>query len=507
MLQSTSSQLEALNSDVRNVVHKVEIYRNDFPDVPVDITADVEELNISVDLENRNAVCRLIIKNEDYSYSPRNKTSPKNQVNGQYNPLLYPNHVLKVYVGFANPTPEYWQLFTGLLGDEIDLTTIPGRISLSVRDMSKKLQDTYVYLSQSYDYKLAEEVIQGLLDEYQTGITLSVAGLAEFLIQHYQVKDLNLWDALQRVADFMGWILMFNERGELILKREKETSIPDLIIDEDLIEVEELNITDADIRNDIWVRAESPNGIITANVTNPESIAEFGRRFMEVDRSLASMVYTYDQAYNLAKRICDDLSWLHLVSRVPDMPIYPPIQVDDIVAIISSRSGLDEQELFKVYSVEHFISARKKRTSLVLKSYRPAVTTTPVIPNPPTALTAEVISWTISNYPNSGWIGNQKTVYYPKISFTKPTTNTDGSDLTNLVGYVISRSTVSATTGFIDLRSIPSKDASGNDITFFIDYSAGSGTRWYRLAAVNSLGVRSVYSTVVQVNVPAPVIT
>ncbi|MGE4412476.1 MAG: hypothetical protein AB7E45_02105 [Candidatus Caldatribacteriota bacterium] len=506
MLESTISQLEALRSNLRQVVYKVEIYRDDYPTTAVDISADVEEITISIDLENRNALCRLTIKNEDYSYSPRNRNSPKNKVDGQYNPLLYPNHILKVYIGFANPTPEYWHLFTGLLGDDIDLTTIPGKISLSVRDMSKKLQDTYIYLSQSYDYQLIEDVIQGLLNEYNTGITLQLAEPTEFLIQHYQVKDSNLWDALQKLVDLMGWILMFNEMGQLILKKDKNTTVPDLIIDEDLFEVEEMNITDADIRNDIWVRAESPEGIITVNVTNPDSIAQFGRRFMEVDRSLASMVHTYDQAYNLAKKICDDLSWLHAINRIPDMPIYPPIQVDDVIAIVSSKSGLDTEELFKVYSVEHTISAERKRTSLIVKSYRFPSSISGKTPRPPTDLAAELISYQISNYPNSGWIGTKKTIYYPKVSFTRPTTNTDDTPLDNLVGYIIARSVVSSGSNFIDLRSIPAVNASGGDVTYFIDYAAGSGTRWYKMAAINSLGIRSDYSSVVSIAVPVPLI-
>lgn len=506
VLTSTQTQLQALYSDIRNVCTKILVYRNDYPDVPVDISDYVEEVSINVDLANRNSVCKITLNNEGYLFSPKNKTSPFNLVDGEYNPLIYPNHVVKVYIGLVTTEPEYWLLFTGITGDEISVSENATKLYLSVRDFSKRLQDTYIYLSKSYDYQLAEDVIQGLINENGLDVSLKVIGQTNFLIQHYQVRDNNLWDAIQKVADLMGWILMFNEEGILILKEEKGGDSPDLVIDESIFEVEELTMSDADIRNDILVRAETPDGVITVNVKDDASIAEFGRRFMQVDRSLSSMIYTYDQAYNLAQRILDDLSWLHSVYRVNGMPIFPPIQVDDLVAVVSERTGARQEELFKVVSIEHIVSATQKRTNLYLKSYKKRSPISYKTPLPPSNLSSSILSWKISNYPNSGWTGKTKTIYYPKVTFSKPTKNTDGSDLLDLVGYVVSRSEKSSNEGFIDLRSFPSKDANGNDITYFIDYSAGHGKKWYRVASVNSKGVKSSYSDVLEVEIPPPFI-
>jgi len=503
MRNITSTQQEILNSNERKVVQTVKIYRNDYPDTPINITSRVEDIRINYDLNSRNATCQLTIDNSDYTYSPHNRNSNINQVNSVYNPLLYPNHKVEIFAGFeTSQGNEEWQLFTGITGDEINTQTIPGKILMTIRDMSKRLQDKYVYLSQSYDYQLAEDVIQGLLNEFGfTDINLIVSEPTNYVIQHYQIKDSNLWDGLQKIADLMGWILMFNYKGDLIFKKVNDGSSPAKIFGENEFIREEINITDADIRNVIKVKVQTPDGVIDVELRDQSSIDEFGERFMEVDRDLSSMIHTYEQAFQLASAILRDLAHFKEPYTLP-LPLYPPIELDDIVASQSSKTGLEGTELFKVVGIEHQISATSKRTVLNLQSYIPPEETTGKIPNPPSGLIGEIISREINNYPNSGWTGNTKTVYYPKISFTKPTQNTDGTALDNLAGYLVARSTTSSTDGFIQLKSVPAFDAQGNDRTFFIDYSAPAGNCWYKMAAINTQGRISSYSGMVQVTVP-----
>lgn len=504
MQSITSTQQAVLDSNYREVIYKVNIFRNEAPSTPIDLTPYVISLSLSGDLESRTVMCRLVLKNEDFQLSPHNQTSPLNQYNGSYNPLLFPNHKLTVHIGFNTSIgEEYWQLFTGITGDEISPDIMSGTITISVRDYSKRLLDSYVYLSKSYDYLVIEDVISQFLVERGLSDIVFQSEITNFLIQHFQVKDSNVWAEIQKLSDLMGWILMFNETGVLVLKNVKSSSAPDITFDEDDIIIEQLSITDADVRNDIWIRTQTPDGIIVAFARDYNSINQFGRRFMLIDRSLASYIWSYDQAYNLACAILRDLSVLPYTNRI-ELPIFPPIQLDDIVAIQSTKSGITTTELFKVINFEHNISENSKRTTLTLKKYVPPVTETVKTPNPPTSLVASIINYQISNYPNSGWIGDKKTTYYPKITFVKPTTNTDGSPLTDLQGYILERSTDNV--NYLPIRYFSAKNYIGNDQLHIIDYSCPSGTYYFRLSSVNAKGKKSSPSSSISVNVPNPLI-
>lgn len=347
----------------------------------------------------------------------------------------------------------YISLFHGLTGDDIDLQTESGKILLTCRDFSKNYQDLFVTLSDSYTNIYSEVIIKDLLIKFTPQTLLKnyfklvddyfIYSDTDFLITNFVIRNENLWTSMQKIADVMGWYLRFDEHGYLILRNRRKNSICDVIFDEDDIIKIPINFSDADIRNDIVVKAEtSSNGIVEANLKDEESIERFGRKYMEVDRTLTSMISTQEQVNNLSKAILEDYAWLRADVNI-EIPFYPIIQLDDIVGIRVKDLALDETvEIYKVVSYKHNLSSDNKRTTLTLKTHKSFFKADNSQPNPPTNLQGSFITREIKNYPGCGWQADSKKFYYPYITWTHPSGNTDGSELSldKLSGYNIYRS-------------------------------------------------------------------
>ncbi len=409
----------------------------------------------------------------------------------------------------SDPPDNMVQIFTGVTGDDIEIDSNNGLVTLSCRDFSKSLQDIFISLSDSYDYVLVEDVINDLLKKHlpESAIMTIMGGIdfdykpTYYMIQHFQIRNANLWDSLQELANLMGWYLTFDENGVLRLFDRKKQAVADLILNEDDIVMETLNLSDADIRNDILVKAETPSGIIQARATDNESIAEFGRRFMEVDRSLSSYIYDYESANKLATAILEDLHVLR-GKNIITMPFFPLIQLGDLVAIDNSRLGLkSSNELYKVIGIEHTLSETTKQTVLHTQLFKNLWKTVSFTPSAPTNLKAEIVSRTINKYPGCGWEDNFRIFYYPKISWTVPTKNTDNTDIVGLTGFNVYRSSDGTNYQFISFVPV---SLSGNvsNVNWFIDYKSGPGKFYYKVNAINMWNKKSPYSNVVEITVP-----
>ena len=80
-------------------------------------------------------------------FAPRDRTSPWNQLNGEWAPLLWPYREVvfqtAVTAPGASPAPQDWiTIFEGYMGDSI--VTESHKVTVSLRDKSKLLQDTYI---------------------------------------------------------------------------------------------------------------------------------------------------------------------------------------------------------------------------------------------------------------------------------------------------------------------------------------------------------------------------
>lgn len=515
MFLVTNAFKAAMSANNRIWKIMVKVKRNDVDAPDIDITDRITDYGLSFDFERRSGTVSLEIDNYDYSLSPLNRDSQQNQVGGVYNPLLDSNHEVKVYVGILTDSGyEYIQRFTGYLGDEIDADTYPGTISVTARDKSKLMQDTYIFQSKTYgtaSYGVGmtlETVIQDMVDQFlpNSGIivtvptpTLQTVGRPD---QPYTAKDTNLWDACQLLSDAFNHELRFMEDGTLRLRKvehDLHTVTPVITFDESMMTKDRISLSDSDVRNHIVLRVQ---GLDPIERKNEDSIAKYGRRYMEIRRAVANILTTQEQAHEFVDGLIKDMSYVTPVDQL-ELPLYPIVQIGDIVCVKNTRLGTDPTyEIFRVTRIQESFGATKKRTSLSLQGYiRVDINATPA-PKPVTATNYEIVDRVIQNYPNSGWVGSEKKTYFPMIKWQAPTQDVTNANLAlEFGGYTIYRKH-SSESNYYPIASIKSYIAPLNlKVNYFYDYTAKAGISAYKIVALNKFGKTSTEATL-SVNVP-----
>jgi hypothetical protein len=536
MISANTAFNTALSSSNRIFDIMVKVTRNtpSGNTTAIDISDRVTSYSTNQDFDSRGGRLNLEIDNYDYAYSPLNRVSSVNQVAGVYDPLFDSNHKVELYEGLlVNGSFSYVLKFTGYMGDDITAGSDPV-ISLSLRDKAKLLQDIYIYQGPSYSLYLVEDCIQDLLNTFapDLNITLMVDNPTQYMIGRpdgpYAPSDTNLWDAIQTLADSASMELRFLEDGTLHLRqivRDFADATTDLYLNQSNLVSDDMEISDADVRNYIVVKVQDFDPITK---TDDESIAKYGLRYMEVQRSMSDMITDVSQAHELAENILRDLRFAN-PTETAEIPFNPLIQVGDIVSIENPMLGTtNADDIFKVITIDNEYSKDRKRTRLKLQGYDKFLSTPDIAPKPITGLGFQMQTRTISNYPNSGWTGKEKTTSFPMLTWTPPTQDISGNALDgNFGGYIVERATqldskgskiqVNYTWGTI--ASIPAHINSLNlNVNYFYDYSSsaiiekykslGSSsqtiTLQYRITAIGRKGTKSTVSSAINVAIPIP---
>jgi prophage tail gpP-like protein len=536
MITASTDFVNAINGTNRKYDIMVKFYRNTsgLENTPIDISDRIISYSCNYDFDSRSGRLNLEIDNYDYQLSPLNRASSYNLVSGVYNPLFDSNHRIELYEGvLINGAFTYVKKFVGYMGDEISASSEP-TISISCRDKSKLLQDKYIFQGPKYSQMIVEDIIQDLLDEFAPThkITLQVLDPTLYMVgtpdSGYTPKDTNLWDAIQLLADTAMQELRFMEDGSLVMRkivRDFSQEPTDLVLGMSNLISDSMELSDSDVRNYIVVKVQ---GFDPITKTDDESIAKYGPRYMEVQRSMSDLITDVSQAHELAEGILRDLRFAY-PTETAEIPFHPLVQVGDIVEITNPRLGTNPtNDIFKVLSVNNDYSKDRKRTTLQLQGYDIFLSTPDIAPNAPTGLSSLIQSRTIQNYVNSGWVGYEKTISFPMAKWTPPSQNASGNVLdNNFGGYVIERAhqlnksgNIVATWSWGTIASIPSYISSLNKkVDYFYDYSASSVidnykkagysgntvTLKYRLKAIGKKGSKSPVSSEMSVAIPVPI--
>lgn len=314
------------------------------------------------------------------SFAPRDRTSAWNQFGGVYAPLLWPNRevildVAAVPLGQTPGAADWVRLFHGYMGDSIQASSDRGRISIQCRDQAKRLQDTYIETVRQYGSDSgtpAEMVIQQILDDnLGAGVVQLYCSVSPgFMVRPYQVEYQSVWDAIQAVAQQIGWFLGYrwwpdvNDFRLTLMAppREKDSTQYDFLLDwTDDIYVQELDITDRDVRNAVKVtyRDKATGQRASVTVEDAASIAEYGRRAMQVEEADTSLIDTAAEATAFAQAALHDLKDLTGTTRLT-LPLMPTLDVFAGVLVTNPRLS-STQDFFAVESVEHTLDWEGKR--------------------------------------------------------------------------------------------------------------------------------------------------
>jgi hypothetical protein len=309
----------------------------------------------------------------DWNFAPQDRESRWNSINGSYVPLVWPGREVYVRNAVTNlgvaPLENDWvTMFHGILGDSIKPEPENGQITCQCRDLSKLLQDNYIKTTRTYGSESgvpAETVIQQILnDNLGTGIVILHCPVpTAFMVTPYQVEYQSVWDAIQQVAVQFGWWLGYRwntttrEFRLTLLEPPRNKTIADYEFNYmDDIYVEELEISDKDIRNDITVvyTNKETGKRENVNVYDQASINEYGRRAMTIEEKDASLIDTQNEALAMANAALHDLKDIIGTVRIvipyyPQMDIFSTLTLDnpkvsstvDFYAVQSIRHNLD----------------------------------------------------------------------------------------------------------------------------------------------------------------------
>lgn len=535
MITASSGFKSAISGFNRKYDVKLTITRNEDNSPELDISDRVISYSTTHDFESRNGRLDFELDNYDYELSPLNRNSSFNRKSGVYDPLLDANHKVQLYEGvLVNGNFEYVKKFEGYMGDEINVSSSP-TISISCRDKSKLLQDTYIFQGPSYALYLVEDVIQDMIDEFlpNSGITLKVIDSTQYMIGRpdgpYTAKDTNLWDACQLLADSASQELRFLEDGSLILRkvdRDFQDKTPNLFLDMSSLISDDMSISDSDVRNHIVIKVQ---GFDPITKEDSESIAKYGRKYMEVHRSMSDIITDVSQAHELGDNILRDLRFAHPYESA-EIPFHPLIQVGDIVSMTNPRLGTSVvTDIFKVTTVTNEYSSNKKRTRLQLQGHDKFLSQPSIQTKPPTSLSYVMQTRTIQNYTNSGWTGYEKETSFPMLKWNPPTQDIENNVLeSNFGGYIVERATrmspdgktYNSTYKWSVIASIPAFIGALNlKVNYFYDYTSAleidkhikknavtnnKVALKYRVTAINSRGKKSSPSSEITIEIPIP---
>jgi hypothetical protein len=342
--------------------------------------------------------------------------------------LLLPNREVVLQVAITTPggTPTAWRtLFHGLMGDSISYgDTI---VTLSCRDMAKRLHECYIEEVQQYGSEEGtplEAVIQQILDDNlgAGAVPLHCPVSPGFMVTPYEVEHQSVWDAVQKAVAQIGWFIGYRwdptiDEFRLTLMeppRDKDASTADFTLDyEDDIYIEDLEISDKDIRNAVRVTyrdaATGQRKYVTA--TNSTSIAEYGRRAMQIEEADTSLIDTEAEALRLANAAIADLSQLTSTDRIT-MPLLPEIDVFSGIVVNNPRT-LEGEGFYAVESVRHTIDygGNRFRTEAIASGKvigahtrwlemqtRPGSPGEPDHPTPITDITPGAVQWGLCEF-------------------------------------------------------------------------------------------------------------
>jgi hypothetical protein len=311
----------------------------------------------------------------DGNFAPQDRDSPWNRFNDSYVPLIWPGREVSVRSAVTSPgvvpvENDWLTVFRGVLGDSIKPDPDNGLVSCQCRDLSKLLQDNYIKTTRTYGSTSgvpAEIVIQQILDHnLGSGIvTLYCPVPTAFMVTPYEVEYQSVWDAIQQVVVQFGWWLGYKWntitqefRLTLLEPPRNKTTVDYIFNYMDDIYVEELEISDKDIRNDITVvyTNKATGKRENVNVFDQASINEYGRKAMTIEEKDASLIDTPDEALAMANAALHDLKDIIGTVRIvipycPQMDIFSTLTLEnpkvsstvDFYAVQSIRHNLNWQ--------------------------------------------------------------------------------------------------------------------------------------------------------------------
>lgn len=277
--------------------------------------------------------------------------------------------------GVAPIGPDFKLLFLGVI-DSVDFAT--STIEVVARDLGGALVDAWIEADSNYGTEAGEpleDVIQAVLDDWQSGVTLNVPDSPGFDVLAYKQEKASVFEVLRTLAGLPGWDIRYlwdsvTSSFRLTLFGPNRTkTVPDWTFAADrYFDVTQLAIDREFVRN--YIVVTFTNVVTGAResvfATDPISEERFGHRWMEIEEASDSPIDTTAEAQALADAALSDLAW-PIADKEIELPFFWPIDIGDLLRFTANNVHTDEDIDLAVTGYTHELSSKKERTRIAVR--------------------------------------------------------------------------------------------------------------------------------------------
>lgn len=243
------------------------------------------------------------------------------------------------------------------------------------RDLSGELVDRWIKDETEYgeaEGQPIEEVIQAILDDWVPGWTLYTPVTPGFLIEPYKQQKQSVMEAIQALADLIGWVIEYrwdNGTGAFRLTfytpdRDPASTLWTFTKD-DYYDGVDLDEDSVDVRNVIRIsyRDAATGARTSLEVQDDDSLDRYDEQWAEFEEGDDSPIDTEDEALALAAAALSDLAW-PLAQQAVTTDLFTPIQLGDFYLFEANGDHYGADQSFAVTGWTHLWENGKATTRI-----------------------------------------------------------------------------------------------------------------------------------------------
>lgn len=346
----------------------------------------IDEVEWDEDIDQPVAQVRVRLWREvgALSLAPLDTASTLNRLDDglTYSPLLNLTREIKVEVATlaANATPaagDWVHVFHGYI-DAIDWPKTESHVEVVARDLGGKLADTFIETERTYGSTAGiamETVIQSILTDNSTGVTLYTPTSPGFVITTYVQQKESVLDAARTLAQMIGWDVRYKwDSGTstfrfTLYEPNRTKTLTDKTFNPNFyIDVQQLSIDVAGIRNVVkCIYTDTDTGARSSqSASNAASITKYGRRYMEIEEPDESPIDTSTEASALVADAVLDLCEPKATMEIETL-FWWPVEMGDLYRFASNGIHFDSAQDIAVVSYRHALSMDSHRTFIKVR--------------------------------------------------------------------------------------------------------------------------------------------
>lgn len=317
------------------------------------------------------------------SLAPLDTTSALNRLDDTvtYSPLLNLTREIKIEVATlaANATPgagDWVLVFHGYI-DTIEWPKTESHVRVIARDLGGKLADTFIESETAYGSGVGvamETVIQSILTNNSTGVTLYTPVSPGFVITTYVQQKESVLDACRTLAQMIGWDVRYKwdsgtsaYRFTLFEPDRTKVAIDKTFAGSFYIDVQQLTVDVAGIRNVVkCIYTDPSSGRTSQSASNAASITKYGRRFMEIEEADDSPINSATEATELVTAAVLDLCEPKATMQIETL-FWWPVEMGDLYRFSSNAIHFDSNQDLAVVGYRHALSMNEHRTFITVR--------------------------------------------------------------------------------------------------------------------------------------------